>query len=82
MPSTYNIVTQARLGILLHLDEDVIRDRLLRFPLAGYAAEYWVEHAILRACRKMQRKGRGRFLTGEGHIPHFGSGYGTLQYGC
>src|SRR6266852_3033106 len=37
---------QACLGILLHLKDDITRDRLLKFPLAGYAAEHWVDHAL------------------------------------
>jgi len=43
MTSAHTTVTQARLGplgILLHLDKNVTGDNLLRFPLAGYTAEY------------------------------------------
>jgi hypothetical protein len=39
------IVAHACLGILLHLDESITADTLQRFPLAEYAAEYWLDHA-------------------------------------
>src|SRR6266436_6501640 len=36
---------QACLGILLHLDKDVVtRDSLPKYPLAKYAAEHWIDH--------------------------------------
>jgi len=41
----HTLVAQACLGILLHLDPNVNRDSLEKFPLAGYAAEHWFEHA-------------------------------------
>jgi ankyrin repeat protein len=41
----HTIVTQACLGILLHLDEKVTTDNLQNFPLAEYAAKHWVDHA-------------------------------------
>src|SRR6266851_1748263 len=41
----HTLVAQAFLGILLHLDPNVNRDSLEKFPLAGYAAEHWFEHA-------------------------------------
>ena len=39
------LVTKACLGILLHLDKDVTKGTLPKFPLAEYAAEHWFEHA-------------------------------------
>jgi len=45
MTPAHTLVTQACLGILLHLGENVTRDGLNNFPLADYAAEHWVEHA-------------------------------------
>ena len=41
----HTIVAQACLGVLLHLDENVTKDSLEKFPLAEYAAEHWVGHA-------------------------------------
>jgi len=53
MTPAHTLVVQACLGILLHLDKDVTRDSLTKFPLAEYAARHWVEHAVLTVCRKM-----------------------------
>jgi len=39
------IVAQACLGVLLRLDDDVDREKVKRFPLAEYAAQYWHSHA-------------------------------------
>jgi ankyrin repeat protein len=33
------------LGVLLHLDDNITKDSLEKFPLAEYAAEHWVGHA-------------------------------------
>jgi hypothetical protein len=42
----HTLVAQSCLGILLHLDKDVvIQDSLEKYPLAEYAAQHWVEHA-------------------------------------
>ena len=43
--SAHTTVARCCLGLLLHLDETVTKDSLENFPLAGYAAEYWVAHA-------------------------------------
>ena len=45
MTDAHALVAQACLDMLLHLGKDVTRDGLKNFPLAGYAAEYWLEHA-------------------------------------
>jgi hypothetical protein len=44
MTPAHNVVAQACLGLLIHLDETVTRDNLEDFPLAYYAAQYWVDH--------------------------------------
>ena len=38
-------LTRACLGVLLQLDDRVDRDNIQNFPLASYAAQYWVDHA-------------------------------------
>jgi len=43
--SAHTLAARACLGILLHLDENITRDGLRKFPLAGYAAKHWVDHA-------------------------------------
>ena len=46
MTPAHTLASQACLGILLHLDKDVItRTSLKDFPLAEYAAEHWADHA-------------------------------------
>ena len=41
----HTVVAQACLGVLLHLDENITKNRLKQFPLAEYAAQHWVNHA-------------------------------------
>ena len=46
MTPAHTVITQACLGMLLHLDhKNIAGDGLTRFPLAEYAAEHWLEHA-------------------------------------
>ena len=46
MTPAHTLAAQTCLGVLLHLDKDVItRDNLKKWPLAEYAAEHWVGHA-------------------------------------
>ena len=45
LDAAHNILAQACLTVLLQLDENVDRRRLATFPLAPYAARYWVDHA-------------------------------------
>ena len=39
------ILAQACLAVLLQLDDRINRDNIKDFPLARYAAQYWVDHA-------------------------------------
>jgi hypothetical protein len=41
----HTILAQACLGVLLRLDDHVDRNSIWNFPLARYAAQYWVKHA-------------------------------------
>jgi hypothetical protein len=44
--AAHTILAQACLGVFLKLDDSVGRDdNIKNFPLAKYAAQYWVEHA-------------------------------------
>ena len=46
MTPAHTLAAQACLGILLHLDKDVVTsDSLQKWPLAEYAAEHWADHA-------------------------------------
>jgi len=42
---SHALAAAACLGLLLHLDKDITRGDLEKFPLAEYAAEHWVDHA-------------------------------------
>jgi hypothetical protein len=41
----HTILAQACLAVLLRLDDHINRDNINDFPLAGYAAQHWVDHA-------------------------------------
>jgi hypothetical protein len=46
MTSAHTLAAQACLGILLHLDNNIVRrDSIKKYPLTRYAAKYWVDHA-------------------------------------
>jgi hypothetical protein len=42
--SAHMTLTEASLSVLLALDGTVDRDSMTNFPLASYAAQYWVDH--------------------------------------
>jgi ankyrin repeat protein len=65
----HTIVAQACLGVLLHLDENITRDRLKDFPLAEYAAEHWVDHARTENVSSMVQGGMKRlFDPSKSHL--------------
>jgi len=45
MSPAHTFVTQACLGVLLHLDKNITSRSLTQYPLAEYAAQHWFEHA-------------------------------------
>jgi hypothetical protein len=45
MTSAHTLAAQACVGILLHLDKNITRDGLRKYPLAEYAAKHWLDHA-------------------------------------
>ena len=45
MTAAHILAVQACLGMLLHLDQNITRVSLDKFPLAEYAAEHWIDHA-------------------------------------
>jgi len=57
MTPAHTVITQACLGMLLHLDQTVTRDSLSRFPLAKYAAEYWIQHVRFEGVSQNAEKG-------------------------
>ena len=48
MTLAHTIIAQSCLSVLLHLDEGITQDHLERFPLAEYAAQYWVGHSLFQ----------------------------------
>ena len=46
MTPAHTLLTQACLGLIMHLDKKVTRDILQEFPLAEYAAQSWFYHAL------------------------------------
>jgi hypothetical protein len=45
---SHTILAHACLSVLLQLDDKIDRDTMCHFPLAQYAARYWVNHAQFR----------------------------------
>ena len=62
MTPAHALVAKACLGILLHLDKDVTRGSLPKFPLANYAAEYWFEHARLEGVSQNAEEGTSQIF--------------------
>ena len=52
MTAAQTVITQACLGMLLGLDENITRDSLMEFPLAEYASKHWFEHARIDSVSK------------------------------
>ena len=46
MAPAHTIVARGCLGVLLHIDENITKGGLEKFPLVEYAAEHWVGHAL------------------------------------
>ena len=69
MTPAHTIVAQACLGVLLHLDEKITEDRLKEFPLAEYAAEHWVDHALFENVSSKVEDGMKRlFDPSKSHL--------------
>ena len=70
MTPAHTLVAQTCLGILLHLDKDVVtRDSPEEWPLAGYAAEHWVDHAQFEDVSRVVEDGMKRlFDPSKSHL--------------
>jgi len=68
MTPAHTLVAQACLGILLHLDMNVTRDCLRKFPLAEYAAEQLVKHARFEGVSENAKEGLKQLF--DGNKPH------------
>ena len=67
MTPAHTVLAQACLGILLHLDKDVSRDSLTKFPLTEYAAEHWFEHARFEGVSRTADKGMKQLFDRRKH---------------
>jgi ankyrin repeat protein len=81
MTAAHTLAAQACLGILLHLDKDVVtRNSLKDFPLAEYAAERWVDHARFEdVSRNLEDGMKQLFDPSEPHLSvslHYAAAWG------
>ena len=70
-PYGRTIVAQARLGVLLHLDENITEDGLKDFPLAKYGAKHWVDHVRFESVPSKVQNGMKHLFDPSKH--HFRS---------
>ena len=69
MTHAHTLVAQACLGILLHLDENITRDSLKKFPLAEYAGKHWVGHCLFENVSRKLEDGMKQLF--DSNKPHF-----------
>ena len=69
LEAAHTILAQACLGVLLRLDDRVDRDNIRSFPLARYAAQYWVTHARFENASSHVKDGMKRLFDAD--RPHF-----------
>ena len=67
--SAHAVLTQACLGVLLHLDDRTHKDRAKSFPLAEYAARHWFEHAQYGDIASRVKEGMETLFDSD--KPHF-----------
>jgi ankyrin repeat protein len=67
--SAHTILAQASLGVLLALDYKPDKDMMKNFPLATYAAHYWVDHAQYENVSSRIKDTMGRLF--DAAKPHF-----------
>ena len=65
LEAAHTILAQACLGVLLRLDDQVDRDKIENFPLARYAAEYWVTHARFKNVSSRIKDGMERLFDAD-----------------
>ena len=65
----HTILAQACLGVLLSPDETAWRAFVPRFPLAGYASQHWVDHALFEDVSSRVKDGIEIFFDKD--KPHF-----------
>jgi ankyrin repeat protein len=63
------ILAQACLGVVLRLDDSTRETSVERFPLAEYAAEHWVKHALFEGVSFYIKDGMANLFDSD--KPHF-----------
>jgi hypothetical protein len=82
LEGAHTVLAQACLGVLLRLDNQVDRDSIGNFPLARYAAQYWVTHARFEKVSSRIKDGMECLFDAD--RPHFATWlwvYNEDQYG-
>ena len=69
LEAAHTTLAQACLGVLLQLDDQVDRDNIKNFPLAQYAAQYWVTHARFENASSRIKDGMKRLF--DANKPNF-----------
>ena len=69
LEAAHTILVRACLGALLQLDDQVDSDNINEFPLARYAAQYWVTHARYENASSQIKDGMERLFDAD--MPHF-----------
>ncbi len=69
MTPAYALAAQAFLGMLLHLDKNMTRHDLEKYPLAEYAAKHWVNHARFKDVLRKVEDGMKHLF--DPRKPHF-----------
>jgi ankyrin repeat protein len=69
LEAAHTILAQACLGVLLRLDDHIDRDNIKNFPLARYAAQYWVTHARFENASSCLKDGMECLFDAD--KPHF-----------
>jgi len=64
----HTLVARTCLGILLHFDENITRDRLEAFPLATYAAGHWNDHVLLSDVSQYEEGMKQLFDANKPHL--------------
>jgi hypothetical protein len=66
----HTLIAQACLGILLHMNKSITRHGLRKYPLAEYAAEHWIDHALFEGVSENAEDGMKELF--DPRKPHLG----------
>jgi ankyrin len=75
--SAHTILTQACLGVLLHLDDNGDAKSVQGLPLVNYAAQHWVEHAKFEGVASRVKDGMETLFDSD--KPHFDAWVGIYD---